>query len=123
MGFRQYQTIDLTGWTGGKRIARLPDLLNAIDKVAKTPPPANGPEPVVAPAATASTTAAANGRLSRRMLLGGGAAATAALATGGVWWASRERVDPRYQALIDQAQEALRHQSSDQQTVRTLEEA
>src|SRR5438270_1888142 len=93
MGFRQYQTIDLTGWNGGKRIARLPDLLNAIDKVAKMPPPANGPEPVVAPAASAPATVATDGRFSRRMLLGGGAAATAAIATGGVWWARREHVD------------------------------
>src|SRR5690349_5203026 len=27
MGFRQFQTLDLSGWTGGKRIARLPELL------------------------------------------------------------------------------------------------
>ena len=103
MGFRQYQTIDLTAWTGGKRIVRLPDLLNAIDKVAKIAPAAVAATAPVVPAVRESKIAAANRGVSRRIMLGGGAAATAALAAGGVWWASRERVDPRYQALIDQA--------------------
>ena len=123
MGFRQYQTIDLTAWTGGKRIVRLPDLLNAIDKVAKIAPAAVAATAPVVPAVRELKIAAANRGVSRRIMLGGGAAATAALAAGGVWWASRERVDPRYRALIDQAQEALRHQTSDQQTVHILEQA
>ena len=38
MGFRQYQTIDLAGWSGGKRIPRLADILQAIDKLSIAAP-------------------------------------------------------------------------------------
>jgi tetratricopeptide (TPR) repeat protein len=127
MGFRQYQTIDLAGWSGGKRIPRLADILQAIDKLTiaapavethatQAPPP---PKPKPRAAAGASKPV-----MSRRVVLGSGAAvAIAGLAGGGIWWANREPSDPRFQALIDEGEEAVRHQTVDAQTVRALESA
>ena len=88
MGFRQYQTIDLAGWSGGKRIPRLADILQAIDKLSiaapavethatQAPPP---PKPKPRAAAGASKPV-----MSRRVVLGSGAAvAIAGLAGGGI---------------------------------------
>jgi len=45
--------------------------------------------------------------LSRRRLVAGGAAA-AALGAGGAWWATRDRSDPRFNALMERGQDALR---------------
>jgi DNA-binding winged helix-turn-helix (wHTH) protein/tetratricopeptide (TPR) repeat protein len=47
-------------------------------------------------------------RISRRVLIGGGTAATAVLGAGGFWWATRDRPDPRFDALMEQGENALR---------------
>jgi tetratricopeptide (TPR) repeat protein len=122
MGFRQYQAIDLAAWNGGKRIARLPDLLDAIDKVAKIPPSAVAPPPAPPPPKPVGVQPARSGGISRRLLVGGGTAA-AVLAGGGIWWSTREPPDPRFQALMDQGEEAVRNQTADEQTVRMFEQA
>ena len=72
MGFRQYQTIDLTAWTGGKRIVRLPELLNAIDKVAKIAPAAvaAAQAPACRRARNRKSAAAPANGISRRIMLG-----------------------------------------------------
>ncbi|MEP7131504.1 MAG: toll/interleukin-1 receptor domain-containing protein, partial [Sphingomicrobium sp.] len=131
MGFRQYQTIDLAGWKGGKRIPRLPELLHAIDTVAQraqtgstaapAPVPERPPPPRPRPLAIPPP---GEHRVSRRLLVGGGAAAAAAaLAGGGIYWSTRDRVDPRFQALMDKGDDAVRNQTADQATVRLLEQA
>jgi tetratricopeptide (TPR) repeat protein len=131
MGFRQYQTIDLTAWTGGKRIAALPYLLQAIEKVAKPAPspnaaaaPARAPAPAVRPPPRV-THSPANARVSRRGAVAGGAAALGAiaLAGGGYWWSIHRHEDPRVQAILDGAQDALRKETADERTVRSLQSA
>jgi tetratricopeptide (TPR) repeat protein len=118
MGFRQYQTVDLASWSGGKRIPLLPDLLHAIDRVSMSRPP-------VPEAATRAARPRASLRplpgISRRLAIGG-ASAAAALAGGGIWWSTRRREDPRVQAALDKAQDAIRHSTADQKTVQMLEQ-
>jgi len=46
--------------------------------------------------------------VSRRSLVAGGAAAAAALGAGGVWWATRDQTDPRFDALMERGEDALR---------------
>lgn len=131
MGFRQYQTLDLASWTGGKRIPRLSELLLAIDTVAGknstfslSPVPMARPQPVPPAPRNFASHSPARPALSRRMLVGGSAAAAAATLTGGgIWWSVRHRVDPRFKAFVDQAEDAVRHQTADRQTIRTLEQA
>jgi DNA-binding winged helix-turn-helix (wHTH) protein len=48
-------------------------------------------------------------RVSRRWLIGGGAAAVIAAAGGGLWWATRDRSDPQFTALMARGDEALRN--------------
>jgi TIR domain-containing protein len=127
MGFRQYQTIDLTAWTGGKRIAALPNVLEAIGKVAKAPSapePAQAPAPTVQPAPGTIETRAA-GAVSRRTAIAGGSAALGAiaLAGGGYWWSTHRREDPRFQAILDAARDSLRKETTDEGTVRSLQRA
>jgi hypothetical protein len=126
MGFRQYQTIDLTAWTGGKRIARLPELLNALDKVANIAPAVvaapQAPAPPPEKRQASALPAPGNG-ISRRLLIGSGAAAAAAMVGGGIWWSTQDRADPRFEALLEKAREAIGHQSVDEQTVRTVQQA
>jgi tetratricopeptide (TPR) repeat protein len=123
MGFRQYQTLDLTAWTGRKR-PQLAELLEAIAKVAQ-PEAAGRAEPAVATFRKSPTMpAAASIDVSRRLLIGGGAATAAtALVSGSVWWWIQQREDPRFEALIVQSEEAIRHQNADEGTARALERA
>ena len=124
MGFRQYQTLDLSGWTGGKRIPHLPELLLAIDKVAGGVPGAAAPAPAAQPMPRIGPSSAeAHSGLSRRALLGGGTAAALAVVGGAIWWSARPREDPRVQALIGKAEDALGHQAADQGTARLLQQA
>jgi tetratricopeptide (TPR) repeat protein len=37
LGFRQYQTIDIAGWKGGKQVPKLPEVLHAIESIAGGP--------------------------------------------------------------------------------------
>jgi tetratricopeptide (TPR) repeat protein len=60
--------------------------------------------------------------LSRRLVIGGGAAATVLVAGGAIWWA-RTLVDPRFQSLIDKAEDALRHEDVDERTAQLLQQA
>jgi DNA-binding winged helix-turn-helix (wHTH) protein/Flp pilus assembly protein TadD len=46
--------------------------------------------------------------MSRRRLVGGGLAAAAALGGAGLWWANRPRTDPRFDALMERGEDALR---------------
>ena len=46
-------------------------------------------------------------RLSRRALVGGGVAATALLGAGGIWWVTRPRTNPRFDALMKRGQATL----------------
>lgn len=119
MGFRQYQTIDLSGWNGGRRIPRLPELVDAIDKVTRTTP---------APPREPTRTQARHSRraatsVSRRLLIGGGAAAAVAVAGGGIWWAARPGEDQRVKALVDQAYDQMVKETADENTVKLLERA
>jgi tetratricopeptide (TPR) repeat protein len=131
MGFRQYQTIDLTAWNGGKRIAALPNVLQAIEKVAKpppapdrAPPPAPAPAPAIQPAPRTINTRA-TGAVSRRTAIAGASAAlgAVALAGGGYWWSTHRREDPRVQAILDAAEDSLRKEATDEETVRSLQRA
>src|SRR4051812_24698022 len=123
MGFRQYQTIDLAGWTGGKRIAGLPGVLNAIDNIAKTPSAAVAVAEAPPRKRQVPALPGPNSGISRRLVIGGGAATAAAIAGGGIWWSARDRVDPRFENLLDKAREAIAHNSVDKQTVRAVEQA
>jgi DNA-binding winged helix-turn-helix (wHTH) protein/tetratricopeptide (TPR) repeat protein len=62
-------------------------------------------------------------RVSRRLIIGSSAAAAAVVATGGALWWSRARVDPRFEALIDKAEDALRHEDADEKTAQLLQQA
>lgn len=49
--------------------------------------------------------------ISRRVLVGSGVAAAAIFGAVGLWWANRPRTDPRFLALMNQADEAVRNGS------------
>jgi tetratricopeptide (TPR) repeat protein len=124
MGFRQYQTVDLSGWNGGRRIPRLPELVDAIDKVIRASPSDATNEPVPGPARTETRRSGSPAALvSRRVVVGGGAAAALCLAGGGIWWAARPREDPRIEALIDQAHDQMLKETADENTAKLLERA
>jgi hypothetical protein len=124
MGFRQYQTVDLAAWNGGKRIPRLPDLLHAIEKVAG-PAEAIAEAPAPKPAPKPRPAAVSHGQpvVSRRAAIGAGAATLAAVAGGGIWWAARPREDPQFAALLDQAEGEAANLSADENTIKALERA
>jgi hypothetical protein len=125
MGFRQFQTIDLAGWNGGKRVPQLPELLRAIDRAAGLRPTAErerAPRPV-SPAQQPTSDSTGEPLLSRRLAMGGGTAAVLALVGGGAWWVSRSRDDPQVSAAIDGARDALGKQAVDEATVKSLERA
>lgn len=125
MGFRQYQTIDLSGWNGGKRIPGLSELLQAIDAVAKHVPAVGEIEnrPRREAASRSPSRLRQEHRVSRRALIGGGAAALVGLAGAGLWWSTRDRADPRFEGLLEKTRQAIGHQSVDQQTLRIMQEA
>lgn len=123
MGFRQYQTVDFAAWSGGKRIPQLPQLLHAIDQLAASGSLRQEKPPSPAEVKPAGTQQPSRDRMSRRALIGGGTAVLVALTTGGLWWTSLPAVDPHFQSLLDKVREAIGHQSVDQQTVRTAEQA
>jgi hypothetical protein len=123
MGFRQYQTIDLAGWNGGKRIPGLPDLLHAIEKVAgpaeavvEAAAPKSAPKPL--PSAVSPSQL-----VSRRTAIGAGAATLAAVAGGGIWWAARPRENPEFTALIKHAEGEAANLGADESTIKGLERA
>lgn len=120
MGFRQFQTLDLTGWNGGKRIPHLPALLRAIDKV-------TGGKPAVAAPVSAPPPQAKVRRpdrsLSRRALVGGGVGTAAVVVAGGAWWFTRDHTDPKVRAAIADARDAIRREALDNHTPRSLEMA
>lgn len=124
MGFRQFQTIDLTGWHGGKRIPRLPELLLALDRVSSA-----ASAPATAPHAdsrnhSSSRKRSASITLSRRALVGTGAAVAVAAGAGGAfWWSRSEREDPRVQALLDQASQQMIKQTAGPDTEKLLKQA
>jgi tetratricopeptide (TPR) repeat protein len=122
MGFRQYQTIDLATWNGGKRIPRLPELLHAIEKVAG---PAGVVEPEPPKPLPKPKRAATSGglSLSRRAALGAGAATAVALAGGGIWWSTRPGEDPRLAGLVQKARDEAADLSADENTIKELERA
>ena len=122
MGFRQYQTIDLAGWKGGRRIPHLPELLDAIDKVAADGPAGSSPALIPA-AASKRLLGAVEPRISRRLAIGGAAAAGVAIAGGGIWWSLRPKEDPRVRALIDQAYNQIVKETADENTAKLLERA
>lgn len=123
MGFRQYQTVDFSGWNGGKRIPQLPQLIHAIDRLAPSgsPPPEKDFPP--AEAKPAATPRPPRDHMSRRRLIGGGAVAAVSLTAGGLWWWGQRARDPHFEGLLDKIREAIGHQSVDEQTVRTAEQA
>jgi tetratricopeptide (TPR) repeat protein len=121
MGFRQYQTIDLCRWSGGKRIPALPDLLHAIEKVAATPAEAAAN----APASVRSVSRPSSFRplVSRRSVVAGGGTLALAAAGGGIWWATRSHEDPRVKALLDDGYDQIVKQTADEKTARLFEQA
>lgn len=76
LGFRQLQSIDLSGWKGRAEDAKFASLVLAIHKLAGSA--------VAAPAPVAAAPAP-----SRRALIGGGAALGVAALAGGGWWLTR----------------------------------
>jgi hypothetical protein len=121
MGFRQFQTLDLTGWSGGKKIPRLAELLQAIDKVAALNV-AGAPPAVAQPRSPQPGQLAGGPFLTRRVAVSGGVAAAVAVG-GGIWWSTRDRTDPRFKALVEQSEDAIRHQRYDEATVNALKQA
>jgi tetratricopeptide (TPR) repeat protein len=121
MGFRQYQTLDLSDWAGGKRIPRLPELLHAIDRVAGSRASDEAPIPRSAPPKRPSLARAAP--VSRRAVLGAGAAAAAAAAGGGIWLLTRSREDPRFTAIMEQAQRSANDWNASEISEKDLEQA
>jgi tetratricopeptide (TPR) repeat protein len=123
MGFRQYQTVDLAAWNGGKRIPQLPQLLHAIERLAASGSPRQKKAPPPSERKPAATPRPPPDRMSRRALIGGGTAAAVALAAGGLWWSGQRARDPQLEGLLDKVREAIGHQSIDGQTVRIAEAA
>ena len=74
LGFRQLQSIDLSGWKGRADDANFASLISAIHKLAGS---------------TAAVPVPATPAPSRRVLIGGGAALGAAALAGGGWWLLR----------------------------------
>ncbi|MGN6057454.1 MAG: toll/interleukin-1 receptor domain-containing protein [Sphingomicrobium sp.] len=124
MGFRQYQTIDLGRWNGGRRIPRLPDVLQAIETVsgARSADRTVVPERKSEPRATVVRDSTQR-PISRRQLLGGAAAGSAIIAGGGIWWTTRSHDDPRFKSLIDQAYDEMLKETADEKTAKVLEQA
>lgn len=127
MGFRQFQTIDLSGWNGGKRIPALPEILRAIDKITVT---GSRPAPEPAPVPSTPTSPPPKPKLaghipemSRRTLVAGVAATTVAAGGAGLWWFTRDRTDPRVRTAIAKARDSLRRETLDTRTARSLEQA
>ena len=60
--------------------------------------------------------------VSRRMLVRGGVAAAAVVGSAGWWWA-RKHEDPRFNALIDQANDQMVKETADDRTVKLLDQA
>lgn len=81
LGFRQYQTIDLTAWTGGPRSRLLDQLQAAI--CAK----ADSSHLTPAPTSAARSPAPARRQLPGGRVLAAAAAASLLLVTGGLWYA------------------------------------
>lgn len=123
MGFRQYQTLDLSQWTGGKRISRLDELLHAIDKVAGGAQVSSAPPPAPAPLPKPARVRRDGGRFSRRAAIGAGAGAIAAVASGGLWWSMRHRGDPRFDALMGEGRDAVATWNADAKSLDAIEQA
>ena len=72
-----------------------------------------------------STAVASVSRLafSRRALIGGSVVAAAALAGGVGWWWTANREDPRFAALMDQANDQIVKETADEKTVKSLDGA
>jgi len=123
MGFRQYQAVDMIGWTGRKPIPRLADLLKAIDAMTGVGDGTPRRTPTVP--AVEDSFAGRNRTLTRRSILAGGAvAATLAAGAAWLWWpAQRERQDPRFQALLYRAFEQMLRGTADENTAKLLEQA
>ena len=118
MGFRQFQTVNMSTWKGGKKIPALADLLRAVDTISSS----------AAPALQRSAPRLAAGRalppISRRTLVfGAGGGVALAASGGGLWWALRNRDDPRLRPLLDKAEGALRAGTADENTYKELERA
>lgn len=62
-------------------------------------------------------------RMSRRLMIGSSAAAVALAGGAGLWWARRERADPRFDQLMKRGEEAMRKGAWDSRTARVFEEA
>jgi TIR domain len=125
MGFRQYQTIDAAGWSGGRRIPRLNELLHSVDSVAQANSTSTKTAAIPDQLPKTGTMPSATGDgISRRVLVGGGAAAAAAALTGGgFWWFAHERVDPAFQALMNEGEEAVRNGTVDERTLHIFEQS
>jgi hypothetical protein len=127
MGFRQYQAIDLSGWSGGRRIPQLAELLLAVDRIAGGPAsPGPPPLPLVRPPSGAPAKSARpdDHRISRRAMVGSAVAAAAVGSVGGgLWWAASNGKDPRFDKLLEQAGDPVRNGTADRRTATLLEEA
>lgn len=79
LGFRQYQTIDLSAWRGRGKSAQLATVLESIEALAK------GSSAEVSPAPTARIAASKRPEFSRRLLIAAIAAILIAIAGIAVW--------------------------------------
>ena len=118
MGFRQFQTVNLTTWKGGKKIPMLADLLRAVDTISVSSTVA-----VLHPAARLPPSRALPPVSRRTIVLGASGAAVLGTSGGALWWALQNRDDPRLRPLLDNAEDAMRAGTADDETNKQLERA
>jgi DNA-binding winged helix-turn-helix (wHTH) protein len=109
-----------------RRIAEVSPGLFEIETVPRTGYRLTGE--IVALLQTAGEAAAeepGRSRISRRALVGGGVATLAAAGGGGLWWSTRSRADPRFDALIASAEKGAGNlfESDNDRNLRNLREA
>ncbi len=93
LGFRQYQMVDLTGWSGERQAPAFRRLMDAIGRSGQGPAPVRSrPRPLTEPGSRGPTR--------RALWIGAAAAPTAAAIAGGAWWLLHRTAPPRSVAVL-----------------------